>query len=118
MSNPVMIVRPTSLHTDHDNPVTWRTCWMWCPGCDHAVAIPIVGVDGSQPDGPRWEWDGNVEAPTFSPSILQHPSGNIPLCHSFIKAGRWEFLSDSTHDLAGQTVDMVPLPDWLVTEGQ
>ena len=29
-------------------------------------------------------------------------------CHSFVRSGRIEFLSDSTHALAGQTVD---LPD-------
>lgn len=34
-------------------------------------------------------------------------------CHSFLRAGRWQFLGDSAHALAGQTVDMVPLPDWL-----
>lgn len=32
------------------------------------------------------------------------------LCHSFVTDGRIQFLSDSTHDLAGQTVD---LPEWL-----
>ena len=83
------------------------------------------------------DWDGNLEQPTFSASILVHNSvylhddgqqcanwhldyqekthtpGN---CHSFIRAGRWEFLTDSAHALAGQTVAMVPLPDWLVKE--
>lgn len=34
-------------------------------------------------------------------------------CHSFIKNGQWQFLSDCAHELAGQTVPMVPLPDWL-----
>lgn len=31
-------------------------------------------------------------------------------CHSFLRVGRWEFLGDSAHQLAGQTVEMVPLP--------
>lgn len=93
---------------------SWRTAWMWCPGCDHAKAIPVPSEDGQLPkEGAHWTWDGNLEQPTFDPSILQHASGKMPRCHSFVKAGRWEFLSDSTHKLAGQTVDMVPLPDWL-----
>lgn len=36
-----------------------------------------------------------------------------PRCHSFVRDGKIEFLSDSTHKLAGQTVDLPPLPDWL-----
>jgi hypothetical protein len=31
------------------------------------------------------------------------------VCHSFVTEGRIEFLSDSTHELAGQTV---PIPEW------
>lgn len=31
------------------------------------------------------------------------------VCHSFVRAGRIEFLGDCTHALAGQTV---PLPPW------
>ena len=31
------------------------------------------------------------------------------ICHSFVKDGQIQFLSDCSHELAGQTV---PLPDW------
>jgi Family of unknown function (DUF6527) len=68
----------------------------------------------------NWQWDGNVDAPTLSPSILcwtnvgadgkRLPEGQKrTLCHSFVRAGRIEFLTDCAHALAGQTV---PLPDW------
>jgi hypothetical protein len=60
--------------------------------------------------GARWSFDGNLEAPTFSPSILVNPglpSGAKGRCHSFIRAGRIEFLGDCGHPLAGQTVPMV-----------
>jgi hypothetical protein len=66
------------------------------------------------PGGLHWTWDGNLEAPTLDPSILQYESGNIPRCHSFVKAGQWQFLSDCTHKLANHTVPMVPLPDYIV----
>lgn len=116
-ANPVMVVRNTSRYGDPEDGPKWRTCWMWCPGCDHAKGIPVAGEDGTlPPDGPSWDWDGNLEAPTLNPSILQHKGGSIPDCHSFLRAGQWEFLSDCTHELAGQTVPMVPLPDWLVHE--
>lgn len=87
-----------------------RALWFWCPGCDDAHRITV-----DHPDG--WTWDGNEQAPTISPSILTWRDwGDKRRCHSFIRAGRWEFLTDSTHALAGQTVPMVPLPDWLTDE--
>lgn len=45
------------------------------------------------------------------PHIVEPAFGN---CHSFVQSGQWQFLTDSAHALAGQTVDMVPLPDWFV----
>lgn len=84
----------------------------WCPGCDGAH---MVGV-GEGP-GPRWGYNGNPDAPTFTPSI--HVTYNGPdagidgappaSCHSFVTDGKIQFLSDCTHALAGQTVD---IPDW------
>ena len=74
-----------------------------CPGCDD-VHVVRTGPNG-------WTWDHSLDMPTLSPSVLvQGPIRGNPdgRCHSFVKAGRIEFLSDSTHHLAGQTVD---LPD-------
>lgn len=78
---------------------------MWCPGCDDAHAIR---------DG-LWEWDGNVDQPTISPSILVTLEFGAPgltdrRCHSFVRNGQWQFLADCTHALSGQTVPMVPFP--------
>lgn len=92
-----------------------------CPGCD----------DNHQAHVGRWAFNGDLERPTLSPSLLvggvqwdtdlypyfqsrrdRHP--NVPVgerivCHSFVTDGRIQFLDDSTHVLAGQTVD---LPEW------
>lgn len=89
--------------------------FFWCPGC----TCPHMVVVGEGP-GPRWTWDGCVDKPTFSPSLLmRRPYGDPPVdqvCHSFITAGRIQFLGDCTHALAGQTVD---IPDWpLHREGE
>ncbi len=32
--------------------------------------------------------------------------GQSPLCHSFVRDGRIEFLGDCTHKLAGQTIEL------------
>lgn len=87
-------------------------CYLfWCPGCRgvHAVNVARVG------DGLRacWDFDGNEASPTFSPSLLCHGDPASvpprPRCHSFIRGGLIEFLSDSAHDHAGKTV---PIPPW------
>jgi len=84
----------------------------WCPGCDGAHGIQV----GDGP-GPRWGYNGNPAKPTFTPSVLVRYDGSDAgrdgappaVCHSFITDGRIQFLSDCTHALAGQTVD---LPDF------
>lgn len=88
----------------------------WCPGCD---TPHLVYVDSQSQ--PNWHFDGNIDAPTFSPSVLvrtgravnptfePEPGDPPEVCHSFVRAGRIEFLTDCTHALAGQIVD---LPAW------
>lgn len=73
----------------------------WCPGCKTTHVINVEKPNGQDA---LWTFDGNMEAPTFSPSINRGPGH----CHYFIRAGRIEFQGDSQHTLAGQTVD---LPD-------
>jgi len=94
----------------------------WCPGCRSAHQVRVDPAFGS-----AWGFNGSGDAPTFTPSVLVR--GTQPLsdkeytrvmagervdtrplvCHSFVTHGRIQFLSDCTHALAGQTVD---LPDW------
>lgn len=90
-----------------------------CPGCDD---LHMVSTGGN-----GWTWDGDIDQPTISPSVLvsgtQWPegegfhspshaveAGGRTVCHSFVRDGRIEFLSDSTHRLAGQTVDLPKVP--------
>lgn len=81
-----------------------------CPGCGDSHSIPPRSVEW--PDG--WDWNGSYHHPTFSPSILRREGvtegDDRPkkICHSFVTDGNIRFLSDCTHELAGQTV---PLPD-------
>lgn len=89
----------------------------WCPGCNSGHEIDTEQYNGS---GAKWSFDGNMEEPTFSPSINirvnppghAHYQPDLPseVCHYFIRAGRIEFLSDCTHTLAGQVVDLPGIP--------
>lgn len=93
--------------------------YVWCPGCELGGGsglhgLPIAGSPGVTE--PFWTWNGDIEAPTLEPSIMTRynsPDGKM-VCHSYLRAGRWEFLGDSTHALAGQTVDLPDLPEWMV----
>lgn len=67
---------------------------IWCPGCKEHHRLDQC-----------WIFNGNLERPTFSPSLLiNHPDGRR--CHSFVTNGRIEFLADCTHELKGQVVEL------------
>lgn len=83
---------------------TWRKLMWRCPGCRDVHA---VGVGGDSASGMGWTWNGSMTAPTFSPSILKS-GGAGPTCHSFVRDGMVEFLADCGHELAGQSVRMLP----------
>lgn len=96
-----------------------------CPGCGGVHILPVGPGNGEV--YARWSFNGSMDSPTFSPSVLAHGqqlefdadgewsggwvldlSGNtIPYtCHSFVTDGRIQFLGDCTHALSGQTVDL------------
>lgn len=107
-----------------------------CPGCE---AQHTIGVGKHAPI--VWMWNNSFDKPTLSPSLLitwsslspaaqakqeefykihkRYPTAHeLPwdqknVCHSFVKDGNIEFLTDCTHSLAGQTV---PLPPWPYEE--
>ncbi len=81
-----------------------------CPGCNE-VHLVNTG-DPNEVTGAKWSFNGDKEKPTISPSLLlRWPDDKRPdnVCHSFITDGWIQFLSDCTHALAGQTVE---LPDF------
>lgn len=110
------------IHRSSENALAFH-----CPGCGCGHRINIAG------EHPRWEWNGSVNAPTFMPSIkvsnghfadghkgecwctynASHPEQPAPfscsVCHSYVSDGKIRFLADSTHKLAGQTVE---IPEW------
>lgn len=113
-----------TLRTTDDHGVRYPTLWVVCPGCalDGSSGLHALPVNTTE-HSPAWTFDGNEEAPTVSPSILTHheQSATDPRptyrCHSFLRAGVWEFLGDCTHALAGQHVPMVELPAWFTDRG-
>lgn len=99
----------------------------YCQGCEGIHSVRVEG-EGA------WGFNGDYERPTFTPSVLvrsghyiqpgdcwcsfnertgRKTSFKCMLCHTFIRDGMVEFLSDCAHELAGQTLPLPPLPpEW------
>jgi hypothetical protein len=102
-----------------------------CPGCgqDHTCPTAEYHAEGYQND--IWGFNGNFDRPTFTPSLLwrsghfmHSPTPQQPYCwhnpapgveakpewcyrcHSFVTDGRIQFLSDCSHALAGQIIEL------------
>ena len=78
-----------------------------CPGCGVLHVVPV--------EGPRaWGFNGSLERPTLTPSLLVRwtmgEERREHVCHSFVRDGRIQFLTDCTHARAGQTVDLSEVP--------
>jgi hypothetical protein len=97
-----------SLRTVAEPGVTYQSLLFRCPGCEEFGGsghhmLPVNSAEKS----PSWEWNGSLDAPTLSPSILSRRRPE-QVCHSFLRDGVFEFLGDCTHSLVGQSV---PMPD-------
>ena len=97
------------------NGVSWR-----CPGCGDTHHVPTTGPHA-------WSWNGSLTKPTLGPSVKvssgHYASAWKPgdacwcgkdygfscyVCHVVITDGRAAFCTDSTHALAGKTVELEP----------
>lgn len=83
----------------------------WCPGCKAAHPYRVARAPWEKPEVPTWDFNGNMQAPSFSPSLLCHASPGRPRCHLFLTDGQLRYCSDCEHDHAGKTVPMVPFPE-------
>ena len=79
---------------------------IYCPACN----THHLFVKG------RWNFNGDYEKPTFSPSMLVkggpcNKDGSDRICHSFVKDGKIQYLSDCTHKYVGKTIDLPGVED-------
>lgn len=88
-----------------------------CPGCINMMGgtgLHMLAVNTTV-KSPSWDWNGDLEKPTLTPSILTG-RGSDKICHSYLTDGKFVFLDDCNHELVNQTVEMLDLPDWFVKE--
>jgi len=95
-----------------------------CPGCKCQHYLNVDPKNGR----PCWGFNQNYERPTFTPSLLVRSGKYVGddkwynsldeehrkfvdetsmICHSFIRDGKIQFLSDCLHELKNQTVDLI-----------
>lgn len=89
----------------------------WCPGCKSAHVV--ITTRGSNDPGPCWTFNGDVNKPTFGPSVKHFwPARTVNgvvtpervFCHYFIVDGEIRFCPDCEHELKGQTIPLPELP--------
>lgn len=86
-----------------------------CPGCGDSHEVAVHPHKNAQ--GASWLFSGNLDKPTFSPSInarVKRTELGLPdkVCHAWVVDGWIKFVTDSTHQLAGKKVE---LPDQEVS---
>lgn len=74
------------------------------PGPSGERPLPVI-TSGKREGTGCWTWNGSTDKPTLKPSVLT--TGHNFRCHSWINDGKVKFLNDCTHELAGQTVELM-----------
>ena len=76
--------------------------------------IPVI-LKGSRKGTHCWSWNGDTEKPTLKPSIKSwdgvRTKPGVTVCHTWINDGQAQFLADCTHELAGQTLDLLDVEE-------
>jgi hypothetical protein len=92
----------------------------FCPGCEDHHGISTAKEEYPCP---VWGFNGDVDKPTVTPSILTRYGANPDaseefkewrserICHSYITDGKIQYLNDCTHELAGQTIELPEFDD-------
>lgn len=104
---PRIVRTPFIVETQNDKHHSFHA---YCPACKSAHSFDVG----------RWQFNGSMDKPTFSPSMLvtwsrkDSPNGpdiEMGRCHSFLRDGVWQFLGDCKHDMKNQNVPVVPFPE-------
>lgn len=89
----------------------YKMYYIWCPACNEMHGFRVLNADKGKTEYkniPFWTFDGDVENPTFAPS-LRYLTGSK--CHLTVTKGRIQYHSDCPHALKNMTIDMVPIPE-------
>ena len=89
--------------------------WIYCPGCKHyhflRIRMPAQPTQQEIDDQRNnvhglWTFNGDVEQPTFTASLLVGAAIPGSRCHSQITAGYIIFYADCDHALKNESVEL------------
>ena len=124
-ARPVKIVLPEGYVDAPINEATHIT--LNFPGPVGRLTLPVIR-SGTRDGTGCWTWNGDIERPTLHPSVLHQGTECITdeehamlmaggkveprpyRCHTWVNDGQAQFLDDCSHELRGQTVDMLEVP--------
>ena len=84
-----------------------KSVLFFCAPCDTHHSFTVARGAGDPTSMPVWRFNGDLEKPTFGPS-LRVSYGGKKVCHLFLRAGMVEYLPDCFHDHAGKAVPVQP----------
>ncbi|WP_396190408.1 DUF6527 family protein [Flavobacterium sp.] len=75
------------------------------------MSVPVV-LSGPRKETGGWSWNGDMYKPTLKPSfrtVGDDETGNEYVCHTWVTDGEAIYLSDTTHELKGTRVPLLPV---------
>lgn len=82
----------------------------YCPGCKHAHPFHTVDYRTALTGhaNPTWSFNGDMEKPTFSPSLQVNKPGQAGCCHLHVVDGIILYANDggTAHELKGKQVPL------------
>lgn len=78
----------------------------WCPGCKR---LHMIATKQEEENSVVWTFNGDVEKPSFSPSVIVEKDGKT-VCHYVLINGVLVYCADCTHELASKTIPLPVLP--------
>lgn len=96
----------------------------WCWGCCTTHRFITHYTGNKRADQPKWEFGGNYEKPSFSPSLMiQHRRGYwaenkqyitdgrlVTECHLIVDEGHIHYLTDCLHPFKNMVFGMADVP--------
>lgn len=113
------LMRMATMHPDYERPVVRQVIrildldniwWMECGPDGECVSFPKDG---------RWQFNGDVYRPSFTPSMLESKDDPERIRHYIVTDGKVQFLSDcADKKIAGQTLELNDLTIRAWANGQ
>lgn len=97
--------------TTPSNILRWKTepriLEFYCPGCKAMHQIDVYMLTNER-RVQNAGWNGSFDKPTISQNFQVYKGSTV--CLYSMRLGQLTYRAESTHDLAGQTVDMIEIP--------